>query len=179
MQVTERSTTRDDQLLVAAASVFTLAVILHGLDHVRRGVDAIDRDVFWAGTSAVIIEVLVVVLACQRHRLAPLAALSIGGSLALGYVLVHFLPDRGWLSDSLPSATDASRLSWAAASLEVLAAGGLAVTGWVVLQHRGGLASATTPRPEQLPWRVAIRHPAVLAMVAGNAVILVLSFTDL
>lgn len=178
MRIVERPP-QGDRLLVGAGSLFTMAVVLHGLDHVRRGVDAIDRDVFWAGTSAVLIEVLVVLLICQRHRLAPLAALSIGGSLALGYVLVHFLPERGWLSDSLTSAADASPLSWAAASLEVLAAGTLAVTGWVVLQQRGGLAAASTRRPEQLPWPSAARHPVVIAMAAGNMAILALSFADL
>ena len=180
MQVTPRSSLRrDDGLLVGAASFFTLAVLFHGADHVRRGVDAISRDVFWAGTAAVSIEVLVVIWACQRHRLAPLAAVSIGASLAVGYVVVHFSPERSWLSDSLTSATDASALSWMAASLEVVAATALAVTGSMVLRRRGGLTGALEPRSDQLPRGAALRHPAVIAMVLGNLAILTMSFTQL
>ncbi|MEO7429026.1 MAG: hypothetical protein ABIY48_06545, partial [Acidimicrobiales bacterium] len=105
---------RDDRLLRWTASFFAIAVVLHGLDHARRGADSLHLDVFWAGTSALTIEVGVVVLACQRHRLAPLAASVAGFLLALGYVVVHFLPARAWLSDSLTSATDVSPLSWMA-----------------------------------------------------------------
>lgn len=180
MQVSEPITRRrDDQILVSAASFFSLAVLIHGADHVRRGVDAISRDVFWAGTAAVSIEVLVVIWACQRHRLAPLAAISIGTSLAVGYVVVHFSPERSWLSDSLTSASDASGLSWVAASLEVVAAATLVIAGTVVLCHRGGLAGAVEPRSDQLPLGTAVLHPAVIAMVAGNLVILAISFAQL
>jgi hypothetical protein len=42
---------RTDQLLLWAAYLFTAAVIVHNSDHVRRGTDAISRDVFWAGTA--------------------------------------------------------------------------------------------------------------------------------
>ncbi len=54
------------------------------------------------------------------HRLAPLAALSVGSSLALGYVVVHFTPSRSWLSDSFTSG-GAAAASVSAATLEVLA----------------------------------------------------------
>jgi hypothetical protein len=170
---------RSDRLVLGAATVFAAAVLIHGADHTRRGVDAIDRDVFWAGTAAIALEVGVVVLACQRHRLAPLAAAVVGGSLAVGYVVVHFLPDRGWLSDSLTSASDASALSWTAASLEVVAALALAAAGIVALRERGGLVSAATPHGAELPLGSGVAHPLALAMIAGNAAILAVSFTQL
>lgn len=75
---------RDDQILVSAASFFTLAVLIHSADHVRRGVDAISRD-----------------------------------------------------------------------------------------------AGAVEPRLDQLPLATAVRHPAVIAMVTGNLVILAISFAQL
>jgi hypothetical protein len=70
---------------------------------VRRGADLLSRDVFWAGTLAVVVEVGVVALVFMRHRLAPLAAFAAGVSLAAGYTVVHFTPERSWLSDSLLS----------------------------------------------------------------------------
>ena len=118
-------------------------------------------------------------LACQRHRLAPLAATAGGLSLAAGYVLVHFLPARGWLSDSFTSATNVSPLSWFAASLEVAAAITLGVVGLLVLRERGGLASATRPTDGQRSLSNALLHPIALAMIAGNAAILAISLAQL
>ncbi len=170
---------RDDRLLRWTASFFAIAVVLHGLDHARRGADSLHLDVFWAGTSALTIEVGVVVLACQRHRRAPLAASVAGFLLALGYVVVHFLPARAWLSDSLTSAADVSPLSWMAASLEVLASSALGVAGFTILRRRRGTRPAIRTHPGQLSVRAALRHPVVLAMVAGNAGILAVSFIQL
>jgi len=175
----ERSFVRSDARLVAAATFFTIAVLIHNSDHVRRGSDAVTKDVFWAGTSSIALEIAVVVLIGQRHRLAPLVATASGFGLAAGYLLVHFLPYRSWLSDSFTSATDVSPLSWFAASLEVTAAVTLGVVGLLALRARGGLASATAPNTDERSLRDGLLHPAALAMIAGNAVILVLSFAQL
>lgn len=175
----ERTNLRTDAWLVVAATFFTAAVLIHNSDHVRRGADAVTKDVFWVGTASIALEVAVVVLACQRHRLAPLAATAAGFGLAAGYLFVHFLPARSWLSDSFTSATDVSPLSWFAASLEVTAAIALGVVGLLALRARGGLASAVNADPAQRTVREAVRHPAAVAMIAGNAVILVLSLAQL
>jgi len=175
----ERTSVRTDAWLVAAATFFTIAVLIHNSDHVRRGSDAVSKDVFWAGTSSIALEIAVVVLIAQRHRLAPLVATASGFGLAAGYLLVHFLPSRSWLSDSFTSATNVSPLSWFAASLEVTAAVTLGGVGLLALRARGGLASATAPNPDERSLRDGIVHPAALAMIAGNAVILVISFAQL
>src|SRR4051794_11061780 len=107
---------RGDRWLRRAATFFVVVVLLHGADHPRRGVDATGLDVFWLGTAGITIEVAVVVLIAMRHRLAPLAAASIGLSLAAGYLAVHFLPGRSLFSDSFTSASDVSWMSWTAAS---------------------------------------------------------------
>src|SRR5436190_11285841 len=112
-------TERADRWLVGAATFFTVAVLIHSADHLRRGTDAVNRDVFWLGTAGAAIEVAVVVLVCQRHRVAPLAAAVAGATLASGYLAVHFLPAHPWFSDSFTSASDVSPASWFAASLEV------------------------------------------------------------
>ncbi len=163
---------RDDRLLLGAAALFTIALLSHNADHVRRGADAVAGDVFWVGTAAIAVEVAVVVLVCQRHRLAPLVAMATGWSLAAGYLLVHFFPARGWLSDSLATADGVTAMSWVAASLEVVAAVALGVAGFVVVRRRGGLASALSPAPDQRGLRAAVVHPLAATMIVGNAVLL-------
>jgi hypothetical protein len=170
---------RGDQLLLWAAYLFTAAVVIHNSDHVRRGADAIGRDVFWVGTAGIVVEVGIVVLVCMRHRLAPLAAVAVGWSLAPAYVLVHFLPERGWLSDSFTSGVDVSPMSWFAASFEVVAALVLGVAGWFVLRQRGGIASASRTHAAQQSLRAGLLHPAALTMLVANAAIVAISFAQL
>ena len=152
--------------LRAAAAFFTVAVLLHNSDHLRRGGDAVSADVFWIGTLALVLEVGVVALVFARHPRAPLAAAVICFGLAAGYVLVHFSPDRSWLSDSLVS--DGVRAVSAFAA-------GLETVGAVVL-GLAGVGSLSEPTGGQADWAGALRHPVVLASAVGNAVILVGSF---
>lgn len=168
-----------DRWLLAAATCFTAVVMFHGFDHLRRGVDAIDRDVLVAGISAMVFEVGVVVLICMRHRWAPLAAMLVGTGLALGYVVVHFLPARDWLSDSLASAPGANALSWVAASLEVAGATVLAIAGAAALGERGGIESMHEERAAQLPLRDGLLHPVALVMLVGNLVLLGVTLAQL
>jgi hypothetical protein len=170
---------RGDRLLLAAATLFAAAVLIHNSDHLRRGVDSVSRQVFWVGTAGIVIEVGVVVLACQRHRVAPLAAMAAGWSLAPAYVVVHFLPSHWWLGDSFTVADHVSPMSWFAASFEVVAAALLGLAGWLVLEQRGGLASAARPHDPQQPTRAGFRHPVAAAMLVGNVVIVAISFAQL
>ncbi len=170
--------TTADRWLRAAGGFFALVVVLHNGDHLRRGADAISLDVFALGTAGVVLEVLVVVLIFQRHRWAPLASFAAGLTLALGYVMVHFLPERAWLSDSFSSATGVCPLSWAAASLEVVAALALAAAGWMALSERGGLASAAQPEPRQLRTLDALRHPVALTFTLSQVFTVAASFAQ-
>jgi hypothetical protein len=168
---------RAERTLRWTALAFAVAVLLHNGDHLRRGGTSVEADVFWVGSAAILVEVGVVVAVLLRHRLAPLAAAAVGFGLAAGYVLVHFTPERGWLSDSLADGTDISAVSWAAASLEVAAAIALGVAGIAVLRRRGGLASATVPTP-LARWQVVVTHPVVVALVLGNVAVFALSLAD-
>ena len=168
-----------DQLLVWAVTFFAVAVLIHNSDHLRRGFDSVGGDVFVAGSSAILLEIAIVVLGCQRHRWAPVAAMVTGFSLAAGYLAVHFLPPRRWLSDSFTGATDVSPLSWGAASLETLAATALGVAGLIALSRRGGLASAARPNPGQRPLRDVATHPVVVVTTLGNALIFAISITQI
>jgi len=176
---TSSSTALDgDRLLHAAAWLFTAAVLFHNSDHVRRGADAVASDVFWAGSLSILLEVGVVALVFLGHRVAPLFAATTGFSLAAGYVLVHLLPGRSWLSDPLFSGGGAEVVSQLAASIEIVAALSLGAAGLVALRQRGGLTSASSGGPSARTWSRALTHPAVLAMGVGNLVILVLSLAD-
>jgi hypothetical protein len=179
VQTITQADTRQDRWLLSAATLFTIAVLIHSADHLRRGTDAIDRDVFWLGTAGVALEIAVVVLACQRHRVAPLFAGVVGSTLAAGYLAVHFLPARSLFSDSFTSASNVSPLSWFAASLEVIAAVTLAAVGFAVLRERGGLVSAAEPYAGQRPLREGVMHPLALVMIAGMVLTLVISFIEL
>ena len=155
-----------DRWLVRAAVLFTIAVIVHNGDHLRRGADAHSTEVFWVGgLGGIGLEVALVVLICQRHRLAPLAAGVIGAGLAAAYLKVHFLPAHSWLSDSFTSAANVSALSWAAASLEVAAALLVAATGFAVVHRRGGLAAAAQPYEGERGLGEAIADPLAFAIV--------------
>ena len=168
--------TRGDRALKSAETLFAVAVLFHGADHVRRGPHSTTAAVFWVGTSAILLEVSVVVLCCQRHRVAPLAATVGGFSLSVGYLVVHFLPRQPLLSDSFVSAAKVSWISWLAATLEVVSAVVLGVVGLVVMRDRGGLASAAQPWDEQLRLRRAVSDPLAVGMIAGNVAILVVSW---
>jgi hypothetical protein len=160
----DRPSAGDDRELRLAAILFTVVVLLHNGDHLRRGGDSVGTDVFWLGSAAIVVEVLLVGLVFLRHRLAaPLAAVA-GVLLAAGYLTVHFTPGRSWISDSFVDG-GASPLSLAAGGLEVLAALVLALAGgrhW----RRQGLAPSTAGAGTG-----SIAHPAVVAMVAGNLIV--------
>ena len=165
--------------LLGAGLLFAAAVIVHNADHVRRGADAADADVFLIGTAAIALEVALVVLICQRHRVAPLASAVAGFSLAAGYVFVHFLPRRPWLSDNLVSGSETDAWSIAAASIEVVAAVILAIAGLGALSRLGGLGSGVRPNEHQRTFREALLHPLALAFAASQAVTLAISFSQL
>jgi hypothetical protein len=167
----------DSTVLRWAAALFTAVVLVHNADHVRRGIESLSTEVFVVGSLAILPEVLIVLAIFRGDRTAPLMAVGTGLSLAAGYVVVHMTPERGWLSDSFVS-NDVSAFSWAAASLEIAAAVALALAGLVVVRERGGIESAFTWPASPRPIAAALAHPVVAAMVAGNAVILVLSLIE-
>jgi hypothetical protein len=159
----------DTRVLRAAAIFFGLAVLIHNADHLRRGGDSVSTEVFWVGSSALVLETVVVALVLMRHRAAAIAATVIGLSLAFGYISVHFTPERGFFSDSLLG-VDASSVSIAAAFLETASAFLLGIAGARVLRQEG---IDLRPDSAALPWRDALRHPLVIALIAGNALVFI------
>lgn len=113
------------------AALYLLAVLAHGADHLRRGVDAVTVHVRSAGAVQLLLALTVLVLCWCGHRWAAPAAASLGFTSALLFVAVHFVPHWGSFSDSFTGSRvgpDVTALSWAAAIVEVAA--GIAL-GWV------------------------------------------------
>lgn len=167
-----------DRWLRWAATAFAVAVVFHNGDHARRGADSVSTDLFWVGTAGIFVEVGLVIVVFLGDRRAPLAAATIAGGLAVAYVGVHGLPNRGWLSDPLleSGADDSSRL---AAALLISAALALAAVGATVLRRRGGIASEGAGERATRSIGDVLAHPVVAFMVLGNLAVLVSSFVSL
>jgi hypothetical protein len=167
---TDRRASPDDMTLTRAATLFAAAVIVHNSDHLRRGATNAHHDVLVVGTASIAVEIAVVILVFQHHRLAPIASVIAGTFLALGYLEVHFLPAHAFLSDPLTDIAHRSALSIMAASLELTAAVILAIAAIGVMRRRGGLASPWTPHAQQLSVSAALRHPVPCVLVTVHAV---------
>jgi hypothetical protein len=162
---------RADRMLRIATVVFALAVLVHNGDHLRRGGDSVSAQVFWVGSAAILVEVTVVMAVFLRHPTAPIAAVAAGFGLAAGYLLVHFTPQRGWLSDSLTSGNP-SAFTVFAAILETTAAVGLGAAGvWRLRQV--GLAGTAAAGGASASFARTLAHPVVAAIIVGNVVIFV------
>jgi hypothetical protein len=161
-----------DRLLHLAAIAFAVAVVLHNSDHLRRGGDSVSAQVFWLGSAAIVLEVGVVALVLARHPAAPLAAIAVGFSLAVGYVVVHFTPDRSFASDSLVDG-GAQIVSIVAASLETVTALALGVAGVLTVRVRGMAVTGGGSYRDALV--DGLRQPLVAAFAAVNVLIFVLS----
>jgi hypothetical protein len=147
-----------------------LAVLVHNSDHLRRGGDSVTGGVFWLGRAAIVVEVAVVAMVFGRHPAASVAAITAGVSLAAGYVIVHFTPEWGPISDSFVEG-DARWTSVFAAVLETAAALGLGMAGIDRLRRRG--LAGTTRHVGIAPLTGALRHPLVLAFLVANVIIFV------
>jgi hypothetical protein len=127
VQRSSRSRDRDDeqsseQRLRWIAVVFLVAVTVHGADHVRRGMDVVTTPVMWAGGIQYLLAVIAVVLVYRRLPWAPLAAIAIGFSSAIGFSAAHLLPHWSSFSDSFTGsrvAPNVTVLSWATALFEI------------------------------------------------------------
>jgi hypothetical protein len=148
-----------------AAGAFAIAVLIHNGDHLRRGGRSLATDVFVIGTLALVVEVAVVWLAFMNHRHARLVAAVAGVTLAAGYYVVHFTPQRPWLSDSFVSG-HGSVVSILAALGETLTA--IVLAAVAVADIRDGVDIG----PPVSVGRAA-RHPVVAAMLIGNAIALI------
>lgn len=110
------------RLLRATGIVFSVALLVHGADHVRRGLGELAPAVFWLGNAQTIGALIALFLVFTRHRWAAAAAIVIGFTSAIGFTVVHLFPEWGPLSDAFPGAhghADVTIFSWFAALFEI------------------------------------------------------------
>lgn len=144
-----RSGSSDGPALTWIASVFLVALLTHGADHLRRGFDVLTPEVRWLGYFQLLMAFGAVVLVFRRHRLAPVAAMAIGFPSAFGFAAAHLLPHWSALSDPFTGARVAPHvngLSWAAALFEIAADLAFGCAGLVAYRRQRG---TTTAGPER------------------------------
>jgi hypothetical protein len=108
--------------------VYAAAIIAHGADHLRRGLDAVTPEVFWAGIAGAFLAGIAIAAALVAGRSAGALAVVVGLPSALGIAAVHLLPGWGPFSDSFWKPGTAAA-SWAAVSFEIIAALAFATAG--------------------------------------------------
>jgi hypothetical protein len=132
---------RRRRVLRWTAALYVLAILVHGADHLRRGIDAVTVQVRSSGQVQLGLALIVLVLAVRGHRWAAPAAASLGFVSALLFVAVHFVPHWGSFSDSFTGSRigpEVTAVSWVAAIVEVGA--GVAL-GWAGARALGRSSS--------------------------------------
>jgi hypothetical protein len=138
-----------EQRLRQTAVVFAVAVAVHGADHLRRGVEVVTTEVTAAGSLQFLLAAIALVLVFRRHPAAPVAAIAVGFSSAIGFSAAHLLPHWSSFSDSFTGshvAPDVTVLSWATAVFEIgadIAFGWAGVRAFGTYGRRDAVASAS------------------------------------
>jgi hypothetical protein len=120
---------RDRQALPLAALLFLAANLLHTADHVRQDFAGLNGAILAGGALITAQAVVVVVLARQRHRLAPVVAAAVGFTSAVLVAQSHLAPHWSVFSDSYIDDIHPDLLSWAIVVAEVVTALLLGVVG--------------------------------------------------
>ncbi|MCW2967435.1 MAG: hypothetical protein JWM71_1207 [Solirubrobacteraceae bacterium] len=128
--------------LVTASAAFVAANLLHTADHVRQGVGGLTTAILVGGSTLTVLAVVVLVLAVRGNQHAPLFAVVVGASGAVGILASHVAPHWSALSDSYPQ-IGADALSWVVMLIEVSAAVWLAAAGLRATRR----SPAPTPQP--------------------------------
>lgn len=134
----------NDRILRATGVVFLAAIVLHGVDHVRRGVDVVTTVVLTAGTVQFVVAVVVVGLVFRRRPAAARVAVVAGLASAVGFAAAHLLPHWSAFSDAFVGSHKGSGVtafSWLTALFEIGADLAFAAAGFVVLRRE-----ASSPR---------------------------------
>ena len=140
---TELTAVNSEWLLRVTGVVFAVALLVHGADHARRGIGELSPAVFWLGTAQTVGALTALFLVFTRNRWAPVAAIVVGFASAVGFTVVHVVPDWGPLSDAFPGAhgqAEVTAFSWFAALFEIGADVAFGTAG-VLMLGAGPMAS--------------------------------------
>ena len=133
-------------LLRYATLLYAFGLIVHTGDHLRRGIDVLTPEVFWAGNVSTLLGVVVIALVLIGHPQAPLLATLIGFTVAPGVAVAHLLPHWSAFSDAFPGAhgTGVTAVSWAVVMIEITGLLAMGVAGLSLLlgePHEGAVAA--------------------------------------
>jgi hypothetical protein len=131
---------RAARALKYAALVYAVGLLVHTADHLRRGLDILTPEVFWAGSVTSAVAVAAIWIALAGNRLAPVIAFAHGITQGLGVAAVHLLPSWSSFSDSLPDG-GADVLSWAVVLVEIAAALAFGAAGAYLLRYQARRAA--------------------------------------
>ena len=127
-----------------AALLYFVGIVLHTLDHVRRGTDVITSQVVGLGYVGFAAAAVAFVLNLMRHPLAPLVSTLVGFAVAIGVSAVHLLPHWSAFSDAFPGAsgTGVTGVSYLVVLLEIAGALALGIAGFRAMraESKGPLA---------------------------------------
>ena len=123
-----------ERRLVMAGLAFAVGSAIHLIDHLRRGQGSVSDVLYAAGNVSLVVQVTTIALVMTRHRLAPLAAVSAGLSLALGFTAAHWLPRWSSISDPVWEIHSLTWFSYVASIAEILGALALAIAGLAVIR---------------------------------------------
>ena len=123
-----------EEWLFAAGVAFAAGSAIHVIDHLRRGQGSVSEVLYVVGNVSLVVQVATVVLVLTRHRLAPIAAASGGFSLALGFVVAHWLPRWSPISDPVWEIKSVTWFSYLASTAEILGAIALGLAGLAVIR---------------------------------------------
>ena len=123
-----------ERRLFLAGLAFAGGSTIHLIDHLRRGQGSISDVLYAAGNVSLVVQVATISLVLTRHRLAPIAAVAAGFSLALGFTAAHWLPRWSSISDPVWEIKSLTWFSYTASMAEILSALALALAGLAVVR---------------------------------------------
>ena len=132
MRATARHVDTTGLSLRTAAVMLAGAVLVHGLDHLRRGMTVSPLPVMIIGTVQAVVVFTTVFLVFRGVQWAPHAAMVVGFGSALLFIFGHMLPGFSPdFSDSFVSEpnTHVNWFSWVTAVLEIGAGIAFGVVG--------------------------------------------------
>jgi len=141
---------KPDRALQITALVLVVVFVVHGIDHLHRGLHFESALILVLGTVQSLLVGLATALVITRNQSAAAAAVVVGCINAAGFTVEHLLPDWfGPLSDSFihaPPDRHVTAWSWLFAVLDVAAAIALAIAGAWVLTTRNPAEATRSSR---------------------------------
>ena len=128
-----RSRLRDPLLMASAGLVFLNAV--HALDHLRQGLGRLSSEVLVGGQALLLLALVPLLLSSRRHRLAPLAAATVGLWTAIAVAGSHLAPHWSAFSDPYAD-NDLDLFSWGQMLVLIGSAAALGVLGMKAMRRR-------------------------------------------